>query len=210
MFLVLLPADVSGNMISQQDMPLVRRERDTSSRASPSELFSRVGLPPAIRIHPSVHRVVQQILQGHPVRSAPRQQATTGARPLADAQLNLMLDQVLEQRMQRSQFLEFPENQPDHLLHLLVRVQLNLTVSITNVAGRCGRTQRTSASFVEFALVHPVLENVQFRFAHGAFQAEQQTVVVVRRVVDPIHIPDQRLKQGAHLQKMVPIAVGAG
>jgi hypothetical protein len=46
---------------------------------------------------------------------------------------------------------------------------------------------------------------VQLRRAHGALEAEQQTVVEVARVVDAILIEDQGVTEGGDLQKPMPV-----
>jgi hypothetical protein len=46
-------------------------------------------------------------------------------------------------------------------------------------------------------------EHVQFRFTHGAFQAQQQTIIEVRRIVKPILIEDQRVSECAQLKVSV-------
>jgi len=51
---------------------------------------------------------------------------------------------------------------------------------------------------------------VQLCLAHGALEPEQETVVEVRGVVDPVFVQDQRVEQGADLEQPVPIRVVAG
>lgn len=48
---------------------------------------------------------------------------------------------------------------------------------------------------------------MQLGFTHRPFQAQQQPIVVGRRVVDPLGIADQRLTDRADVEQMAPIPV---
>jgi hypothetical protein len=49
---------------------------------------------------------------------------------------------------------------------------------------------------------------VQLGLAHRAFEPEQQAIIVVRRIVEPVQVGDQRAKEGTQFQQLVPIPVG--
>ena len=49
-------------------------------------------------------------------------------------------------------------------------------------------------------------EQIQFEFAHGAFQAQEQSVVDEAGIVDAIRIDDDGAHHAAQLDEMVPIA----
>ena len=46
---------------------------------------------------------------------------------------------------------------------------------------------------------------MQFRFRHRPLEAEQQTVVEVARMVDPVGIAKQRVEEGTKLQEPIPV-----
>jgi len=50
---------------------------------------------------------------------------------------------------------------------------------------------------------------VELGLAHGALEPEQEAVVEVGGVVDPVLVQDQRLEQGADLEQVVPVRVVA-
>src|SRR5262249_50732475 len=56
----------------------------------------------------------------------------------------------------------------------------------------------------------PDPQEVQLGLAHGAAQAEDQPVVELVRVVQPVLVEDQRVGQGAQLQQAVPVRRVAG
>ena len=51
---------------------------------------------------------------------------------------------------------------------------------------------------------------MQLCFAHRAFQAEQQAVVEVARIVEPVLVEDEGLGQGADLEQAMPLRGVAG
>ena len=53
-------------------------------------------------------------------------------------------------------------------------------------------------------------ENRQFEFAECSFHAEQQPVVDLARIIDPILVDDQAVHKGAEFQQRVPVATVAG
>jgi hypothetical protein len=51
---------------------------------------------------------------------------------------------------------------------------------------------------------------VQFRFRHRSFQPQQQAVIELGRIIDPIGVGNKRIEQRADLQKLMPIAARSG
>ena len=58
--------------------------------------------------------------------------------------------------------------------------------------------------------MHPAIEDVELGLTHRALQAEQRAIVVGAGFADAVGITDQRIEQGTHLQKLMPISAGAG
>jgi hypothetical protein len=79
-----------------------------------------------------------------------------------------------------------------------------------DVADGRAADQFAAPGLVQLALVHPLLEDVQFGLAHGALQPEQESVVVVARVVEPVGVRQQDPEAGARLEELVPVLAGAG
>ena len=55
---------------------------------------------------------------------------------------------------------------------------------------------------------HPDL--VKLRLAHDAGQAEQQTIVIGARIVEPFSIRDKNSEYRAEFKKLMPVAIVAG
>ena len=94
----------------------------------------------------------------------PRQFATVGSCAHADAELDLVLHQVAQHRVQRPQPLECAEDQPHDVLDLLVRVERHLPGRPPNVASGQRDDERAAAGFAEPPLLHPLLQEVQLGF----------------------------------------------
>jgi len=116
--------------------------------------------------------VFEQVLQRHPVGAAPFELALCLPLADSDAELDAVLDQVGKHGVQGSEFLELAEDEPNHPLDFLVRIEGHLARRPPHVAGGHGEGKLTSASLAQLAqlaLMHPLLQDVQFRLAHSTF-----------------------------------------
>jgi hypothetical protein len=116
-----------------------------------------------------------------------------------------MLDQVAQHRVERSQPGEGPEDQTDHVLGLLVRIQDDLAGRAADVPDRQRDGQLAALGLGQLARQHPLPDQVQFVFAHRSLQAQQQPAVAGPRVVDAVGIGQQHPGQAAQLQQLVPV-----
>lgn len=48
---------------------------------------------------------------------------------------------------------------------------------------------------------------MQFCLAHGTFQAQQQTIVILGRIIQSILVGNQGTEQGTNFQQVMPISV---
>lgn len=64
-------------------------------------------------------------------------------------------------------------------------------------------------SFRQFASLQALPQPVQFGLTHGAFEAEQETIIVVARIIDAVFVNDERVGEGTNLQEVIPIAARA-
>ena len=68
------------------------------------------------------------------------------------------------------------------------------------IATRQVEEQRAALGFGLTAGVHSALEDVQLGLTHRAFEPEQQTIIVGRRVEDAIAVGDEGVEQSADLE----------
>ena len=116
-----------------------------------------------------------------------------------------MLDQVVHHLADRAQPLEQLEHQPDRRLRLLVGIEHHLARRAPQIAHRHRLAELAPPRLRPAAFQHARLEDVQLRFRHRPLEPEQQTVVVVGRIIHAVGIRNQRVEQGADLQQLVPV-----
>ncbi len=101
--------------------------------------------------------------------------------------------------------LEGVEEQPHGGLHLGVGVQDDAVLNVMNEADRDHLLELAAAGAAQDTAAQARLEHMQFRLAHGAFQAQEQAVVEVRRIIQPVLIQDERIGQSAQLEQAMPV-----
>jgi hypothetical protein len=103
---------------------------------------------------------VEDVLQGHPVGPPPDQLAGARAGPQPHPQLDAVVDQPAQHRVQRAELGELGEDQPDHGLDLLVGVQRRLPRRAAHIPGRQTDGQLPTAGLGQPPGLHPLLEQV--------------------------------------------------
>ncbi len=84
-------------------------------------------------------------------------------------------------------------------LDLQVRIDRHLARRIVGQADRQLHLQLTATRFGALTADQPRTQHVQLGLAHRPLQAEQQTVVEVAGVVQPVLVKDERIGQGARV-----------
>jgi hypothetical protein len=67
--------------------------------------------------------------------------------------------------------------------------------------------QFTACSFVTDTAIETGTEDMEFCFTHGALEAEDQTIVEKRRMIQPVTIADQSVSQAAKIKQAIPIGI---
>ena len=101
--------------------------------------------------------------------------------------------------------MESVKEEPQALLHLLVRVQDGLVRWAIEEADRQRRLQLAAPGFVQNATLQAGFEDMQLGLAHGPFEPQQEAVVELGRIIEAVLIENKRVRQGAELQQTVPI-----
>jgi hypothetical protein len=102
------------------------------------------------------------------------------------------------------------EHQLQGVARPLVGVLHHLARRAAHEAARRVEAERPALGLAPAALLEAGAHDVQFRLAHRALEPEQEAVVVEPRIVEAVIVPDQRARQGADLQKLVPVPAGPG
>jgi len=64
-------------------------------------------------------------------------------------------------------------------------------------------------SLMEFGALEPQAQGMQFGMAPGALEAQEDAVVEIVGIIDPIMIDDEGIRQGTESEQPVPIGLGA-
>src|SRR5262245_11546188 len=87
--------------------------------------------------------------------------------PQAHPKLNVVLDQGAQERMQCPEFLKFAKDQPDDMLHLCSRIIDDRASGVVDIPHGQRETERAPTRLLQDALIHALLEEMQFRLTHG-------------------------------------------
>ena len=135
----------------------------------------------------------------------PLQLALARTVPDAHRHAHVVLDQVSHHLADRAESLEQIEHQTDRRLCLLIGIEHHLAGWAPQITHGHRLAELAPPSFGSATFQHARLEDVQLRFRHRPLQPEQQTVVVVGRIIHAVGIRNQRVEQGADLQQLVPV-----
>ena len=117
-----------------------------------------------------------------------------------------MGDQIAQHPMDRATAVELREDRLDHPARLLIGILDHRARQVTHIAHRQKRSQLAATGLRPFAFEQTLLEDVQLGFRHGAFQSQQQSIVVGLRIIHSVGIGDQGREQRADFQQLIPVA----
>ena len=205
---VLLLGDVGRQAARQQHQPLVLGPHHPPGVRAAGKLPARVGLPPPVGVVAGVGGVAQHVLQRLPGRAPPFQVAFRRPRAHPGRQLDLVLHQVAQHRVERPQAPEGPEDEPDDMLRLLVGVEGGLPRRAAHVADGELHDQLAAPGLGPLRRQHPLPDQENLCLGHGPFQPHQQAVVVIPRIVDRVRVGEKGPRQRAQLQQVMPVLPG--
>src|SRR5262245_2890780 len=91
---------------------------------------------------------------------------------------------------------------------LLIGIERNSAGRKFHISAWWIKKQLATLGLEKPALLKPIAHGVQFQRAHGSLEPKQQTIVGIGWVVDPILVSQDRVKDSAHFEKMMPVFVG--
>ena len=141
--------------------------------------------------------MMQHVLKRLSVGAMPLQLSAIGPEVRPNRQAGPVMHQVTQQAVQAPLAIELVEDDPHHLLSLLVGVQGQPAAGFAHVADRRVVEQLAAAGLVQPPFVHPDAEEMQLGLAHDPLETQEQTVVEVRRVIQAIVVAQERPEQSA-------------
>ena len=189
--------------VRQKDCPLLTGEASISRLSGEAEL-SLSG--PPVDVRSRVTGIVEDLehasmseCTGYE-RPRPRTDGDT-LRPR-----DFLLLEVAHHHPRGSGALEGFEHEADGALDLLVGIEHQLLVGADDISQRRRHRQLAAARLVELSADQARAQHVQLGFTHRPLEPEQQAVIEVGRIVEPVFVQNERLAQGADLEQAMPIA----
>ena len=102
-----------------------------------------------------IDRMMQHILECLPIGTMPLQLPPIGPEVRPDRQADPVMHQVAKQPVQAPLAIELVEDEPHHLLSLLVGVEGQPAAGLAHIADRRVVEQLAAAGLVQSPLVHP-------------------------------------------------------
>ena len=81
-----------------------------------------------------------------------------------------MLGEIAHPGMQRAEFVKLAKHQAHHLLHWLIGIKGEVPRCVPQIANRQAKSSFASPSLIEFALIHPLFDQVELCFTHGPLE----------------------------------------
>jgi hypothetical protein len=159
-----LLADVGGQCARDHHQPLVLGGDSLAAARPAGNLAPRINTAPAIGIDAGVDRTAQHPLQGGTGGTPEDNLALVRSGSGPHGQVNGIVDEIAQYSVERAEFGELREDQSDHGLDLLVRVQDGLARGTAQISHRQGERQLAAAGLVDLPGLHPLLDQMEFNF----------------------------------------------
>ncbi len=203
--LVGIPADITIMMIGDQNIPVFLWLAYPLNHTLASVLDHRARAGAAKHIGPGIDRVVEDV-QDRVVDGQFPPDFAPGRSVDNRRERDLFLPEPHMYLPDGPHPVEFGKHQSNGVLDPPVRVLVDPIPADAHVANGNRHEQLTAACLPAERLVGPLPKDRQFHLAHGPFHTEQQAVIGMARIIDPIFIDNERGNQTAKLQQRVPIA----
>ncbi len=154
-----------------------------------------------------IARIVDDLSSATVQQVGPHQLALMRAAAQTAREDQLLRMELLDHGKARAGAPEGLEEQPYRALHLGVRIEDDAILPVMHEADRDYLLELTAPSAAQDATAKTRLEHMQLRFAHRALEAQEQPIVKVRRVIQPILIEDERVGECAEFEQPMPVVV---
>src|SRR3954453_15392641 len=203
--LVRRPVDVALVVALEQLLPPLRRLAVPVALAGAAVDDRGALLAFAVDVRPRVEGVLQH---GDHV-AVPDRPPVEGGQPLAVGR-SREVDPVRRHRQQdlarAAQLAEPGEDQADRFPHAQVGIEAQTGLAVPRVADRHADAQLAAPRLGARGVEHAGAQHPELELADAALHAQEEPVVRVAGVVDPVEVDHPRLDQPAQLEEVVPVA----
>ncbi len=205
-----VPRDVRRIYILHQRGPRRLGSAAPPRGGSAGDLLGRVGRASPVGKGPGVGRILQDRVEGGCRGRLPKHVPRIQTRGLTPRELEAVPPKVPVHLRDRAEFQELVKDQPDPRLNAAVRIKDHTAFGRPDQAGGKLLTQLAALGLGQPARVQTQAQAVQLCLRHRSFQPEHEPVVEITGMVDPVRIPNQRIKQRAQFQESIPVGTVAG
>src|SRR3954453_19113243 len=101
------------------------------------------------------------------------------------------------------------EHESDRILYTPVGVHLELAVTRPAEPHRKSKLQFTSSGLLTNRFERTLAQQIQFKLAHRALEAEQQPVIQDTGIINSVRVYNKRPNKAAEFNQMMPVAAVA-
>ena len=197
-------------LILEQHIPFRQRAPQSAPDALAAVLDADLAHRAPKGIGASIDGVGQDVVDGVVERQPPDDAAPLRRAVACDGQRDALVSQPHMHLSHALQLGELGEDQPEGVLHPLVRILLDPVAPGPHIAGRDTEEQRAAARFLLQRLVRALTKERQLQLAHRALHAEQQAIIGMPRIIDSVLVYDDGPDKSTELDQRMPVATVAG
>ena len=206
--LVVVPGDEARVVLGDQNLPLIARHDPVSGQDLPGVgIHTLFGAGATEDEGPGIGRVGQEVVHRRVTSISPGDARGTGT---AARQQQMILAQADQHLAGRAKLVEAAEDGDDHLSHRLVGGDDHLVVLVVVQPDRQALAQFAPPGLVLKPGGQSRADEMQLGLRHGALKPQNETIVEVGGVIDPVSVGDQGVGQRAQIQQLIPVGVVAG
>jgi hypothetical protein len=191
----------------QAHWPVLRRPVHHAAVPLAGSAPARVQDGPPVDVGAGVGRVLEQAQHPAGARWLPGDRMRLGTASWPNRERQPGPAEIVHDGPSGAQVSELAEDQPQPRLDLLIGVEADRPVGVTDQPHRQPEVKLATLCLVPRARVQPQLELVELGFAQHAGEAQQQPIVVGAGIVQPLAVGQQRPEQPKELDQPIPLAV---
>ena len=143
------------------------------------------------------------------VIQGPPKQLTVADPPIEPGgEAEMILGEVLDHAERGPHLLEGVEHQAERVPDLLIGIEDDLSGGVVDQSRGWSESELPGLGLLLLAPQQPRPNPVQLGFAHGAFDPQEQAVIVLSGIINAILVDDEGIRQATDLDEAIPVAAG--
>jgi hypothetical protein len=207
---VLLPGEIGRIGVVEEDFPRFRREVNAAGVGVLGVGLFRAARSFAIGIGTGIGGVFEEAAEGGFGGGQPEELTALGAGVGTRGEGEGVVAEVAEEAAEGAELREAGEDVGEAFADSFVGVEGDRAVGLTDQADGEGYGQFAALGLVFAGGGEAAAEEMEFGFGEGAFETEEEAVVVGMGVVDAVGVGEEGVGEGTEFEEAVPVGIGAG